>query len=301
MIAFDETEGAEDALALGAALSELLGAQPVAVTVIRFPAHLVAADREGDVLDVRTEPRLQTAADALAAFEPEVRGILDDSPARALGELLARERPALLVLGPTRRGPFGRALSGSTAARLIHAAPCPVAIAPPGYAKTVERRFMRIGVGMPGGSDARAVVELSTALARRSGGRMLLIHVLAPKGTGAPVGFAPMASDAYASAAADEHRRVLGECAGWVPDDVPFDRRGSQGFPPAVLADASKVLDLLVVGSRGLGSVKRALLGSVSARVIERASCPVLVAPRGCDRTAFASAGDDEVAAPALA
>ncbi|KAL8229271.1 hypothetical protein R6Q57_014171 [Mikania cordata] len=36
-------------------------------------------------------------------------------------------------------------------------------------------------------------------------------------------------------------------------------------------------LDAIVVGSRGLGSLKRVLLGSVSSHVVQNATCPVTV------------------------
>jgi nucleotide-binding universal stress UspA family protein len=35
--------------------------------------------------------------------------------------------------------------------------------------------------------------------------------------------------------------------------------------------------DLIVTGSRGLGGIRRALMGSVSESVVHHASCPVLV------------------------
>ena len=35
--------------------------------------------------------------------------------------------------------------------------------------------------------------------------------------------------------------------------------------------------DLIVMGSRGLGGVRRALMGSVSDSVVRHAHCPVLV------------------------
>ena len=36
-------------------------------------------------------------------------------------------------------------------------------------------------------------------------------------------------------------------------------------------------MDLVIMGSRGLGVVKGVLLGSVSQYVVEQAKCPVLV------------------------
>ncbi len=47
----------------------------------------------------------------------------------------------------------------------------------------------------------------------------------------------------------------------------------------AILADAaSQRADMIVVGSRGLGGIRSALLGSVSQKVLHDATCPVLVA-----------------------
>jgi nucleotide-binding universal stress UspA family protein len=46
-------------------------------------------------------------------------------------------------------------------------------------------------------------------------------------------------------------------------------------------AAAERDCDLIVVGTRGLGPIGRLLLGSVSRRVSERASCPVVIASEG--------------------
>jgi nucleotide-binding universal stress UspA family protein len=47
---------------------------------------------------------------------------------------------------------------------------------------------------------------------------------------------------------------------------------------PSILGEAAKQpSDLIVVGARGLGTVKRLLLGSVSESVLRHASCPVLI------------------------
>jgi nucleotide-binding universal stress UspA family protein len=40
---------------------------------------------------------------------------------------------------------------------------------------------------------------------------------------------------------------------------------------------SSNDIDLIIMGSRGLGIVKGVLLGSVSQYIVEQAKCPVLV------------------------
>jgi nucleotide-binding universal stress UspA family protein len=52
------------------------------------------------------------------------------------------------------------------------------------------------------------------------------------------------------------------------------------GDPAAELAQHSRGLDLLVVGARGGGFLRRALTGSVSSRLVATTSCPLLVVPR---------------------
>ena len=44
---------------------------------------------------------------------------------------------------------------------------------------------------------------------------------------------------------------------------------------------------LIVIGSRGLGGIKRAVIGSVSDSVVRRAPCPVLVVRRGQEHAAW--------------
>jgi nucleotide-binding universal stress UspA family protein len=62
----------------------------------------------------------------------------------------------------------------------------------------------------------------------------------------------------------------------------PVEVRAERGPAARVLIDAAAVLqaDLIVVGSRGRGQTTSALLGSVSAEIVDHAPCPVLVARR---------------------
>jgi nucleotide-binding universal stress UspA family protein len=52
-----------------------------------------------------------------------------------------------------------------------------------------------------------------------------------------------------------------------------------QGHPAQVLLDASKGAELLVVGTRGHGTLAGLLLGSVSQHCVHHAPCPVVVVP----------------------
>ena len=62
--------------------------------------------------------------------------------------------------------------------------------------------------------------------------------------------------------------------------DWSIDRRVVRGRTPNAIVEAATDLaaDLIVVGSRGHGPLASMLLGSVSAEVVERATCSVLVA-----------------------
>jgi nucleotide-binding universal stress UspA family protein len=68
------------------------------------------------------------------------------------------------------------------------------------------------------------------------------------------------------------------------------------GRPADVLTEVAREreADLLVVGNRGRGATRSALLGSVSAHLVDHAPCPVLVA-RGpsVDRILFATDGSE--------
>lgn len=62
------------------------------------------------------------------------------------------------------------------------------------------------------------------------------------------------------------------------------------GSPPETLCAAAHNARMLVVGSRGRGQVREAVLGSVAQFCVRRASCPVVVVPA---RLAETSAGAD--------
>jgi nucleotide-binding universal stress UspA family protein len=73
-------------------------------------------------------------------------------------------------------------------------------------------------------------------------------------------------------------RDELREAAAEAGDGAETEFR--EGPPAHELADATRELDLLVMGSRGYGPVRAVLLGATARIVVGEASCPVVVVPR---------------------
>jgi nucleotide-binding universal stress UspA family protein len=63
---------------------------------------------------------------------------------------------------------------------------------------------------------------------------------------------------------------------------LKVERRLEMGVPSKTILETSKKgkYDIIVVGRRGMGTVQRFLLGSVSDSVSQKAECSVLIVPR---------------------
>ena len=146
----------------------------------RAPTHTTtratSATRNGATVCARTRSRCSTSYGSTPTRgSASRRTIADTSPSRALHILAEIERASLVVIGSSHRGAVGRVFAGTTAERLLHGAPCPVA----GAAGTARgEEISRIAVGWDGSAEATAALDAAVAIARAVGAELRVVEVL---------------------------------------------------------------------------------------------------------------------------
>lgn len=228
-----------------------------------------------------------THAEVLSATAPSEEG-------EGLAELARSEDADLIVLGSTHRGPIGRVLPGATAERLLGEAPCPVAIAPRGFGHLDESDpgwrplsdggadgGMRvIGVGYDGSPAAQNALDVAAELAMVNDAA-LRVYTVATRVPNAGPSAEGQASD---PARAEAMREKLHSAVAGLPREARALPVFLWGIPASELIGAAENgVDLMILGSRRRGPVRRALNGSVSSAVIREARCPVLITPTGVE------------------
>ncbi|HXW59020.1 MAG TPA: universal stress protein [Solirubrobacteraceae bacterium] len=208
------------------------------------------------------------------------------APGRGLHEQAEDQEADLLVLGScSHRGVLGRVALGDDTRAAVDGASCAVAIAPHGYAQTAKP-FASIGVGYDGSEESQAAVEVAKLLAQASAARVHAMRVVSLPtylfmGVVPPVG--PTIEE-MTKEARDEMQE-LGV------DEVS----AHHGLAGEELAGLSSNVDLLIVGSRGYGPMRRLVLSSTSNYLQHHCRGPLLVLPRGT-RYAHVEAEDGKTA-----
>jgi nucleotide-binding universal stress UspA family protein len=130
----------------------------------------------------------------------------------------------------------------------------------------------RIVVGTDGSSQSAAALRWAANQASLTGSELELVTAWQyPVTYGFPV-LPDVDMEQNARAAQDESVNLSGVS---LPDGT--QRTLGKGHPAAVLLEAAKGAELLVVGSRGHGGFAGMLLGSVSEQVVAHSGCPVVV------------------------
>ena len=264
-------------VALGAALGRLTGAPlVVAATYLHDTVtNAVSGGRVEQDLRATATAALQEVAGEVDAERVVAGGF---SASRVLHDLAVERDAGLLVVGSSRRGRLGRLAPGTTAERLLHGTPCPVAVAPAGLAGDWAPRA--IGVGFIDVDEGRNALAAADALARASHATLEAVTAIEPLRTGRSAAVPPYdvgtGSDAARATAETALRGALASL-----DREPGEGRVVFGEPVDALVDLSDRVDLVVCGSRGYGPIESVLMGGVSHGLLRDAHCPVIVIPRG--------------------
>jgi nucleotide-binding universal stress UspA family protein len=134
----------------------------------------------------------------------------------------------------------------------------------------------RILVAIDGSEPAARGASLAADIAVRFGARLTLVYVvprllLPPDVYGLTVEEVEREQRAHADRVLHAALAALGGAG------VEVDTRVLSGPPAETLAAAAAEVDLVVAGSRGQGAVARALLGSVSDRLVHLCPKPILI------------------------
>jgi nucleotide-binding universal stress UspA family protein len=278
VVGVDGREGGRAALALAGGLQRALGSEVVAVTAYAHDHPLTRGSSPAYEAVVEEDAEDAVAHDVSAAgLNAKTLSIADSSPARALHHIAERERAGLIIVGSDHQGPVGRVLAGGVTNGTLHGAPCAVAVAPIALAGTAPA-LMTIGVGYDASPESERALHLAVGIADSAGAEVEIISILA-----SPIGPGEQPDALVADAA----RGIGGRARTWT----------AEGVPDVELARRSARLDLLVVGSRGYGPLRRLMLGSTTVQLVRSSSCPVIVLPRGANETeappyALATTGD---------
>jgi nucleotide-binding universal stress UspA family protein len=203
---------------------------------------------------------------------------------------LAEELGAgLIVMGSRGLGSVRRALMGSVSMSVVHHAHCSVLVVR-GSARREVAGYApgRVLLAYDGSKEASAAARVAAELSNATRSELHLLHVMANEPYPLPFEHASYeeaevweAWEAYLERDEDQARSfVEGQARSIEREGAKVDGAHlSFGRPAHEIVRLAEELDagLIVVGSKGRGGLKRALMGNVSDSVVRHAHCPVMV------------------------
>lgn len=271
LVGVDGKSYGRDAIALAAQLVGR-GGQLTLVNVRQgelSPFHaitpgLLAEDREAS-LQLLERERGEAGVDA------ELVSVVAPSPGAGLHRQAETQHADLLVVGSCSRGAFGRATLGDHTRAALNGAPCAVAIAARGYSAK-PTPFAKVGVAYNGSPESKHALAVAKEVAERTRANVIALEVVAIPTYAFTGVMAPPMGETIDLLLSDAKARM---------SELPgVEGRAAYGLAGEELAAFGEELDLLVVGSRGYGPVRRLVLGSTSDYLERHARCSLLVLPR---------------------
>jgi nucleotide-binding universal stress UspA family protein len=271
LVGVDGRPSGRDAIALGSRLAD----PNATVTFAHVHSGVLRPTRAVTPGRIREESdeshQLLERELAQAGVTADLVSVTAYSPGRGLHEQAEEIGADLIVVGSCRHGRLGRAILGDDTRSALNGAPCAVAVAAHGYADA-PRPFAAIGAGYDDSPESEAALEAAKQLGERSRAKVLAREVVAPP-TYSYAGLMVPGLGESIDLILEQENEHLHQLHG-------VDGRAVYGLAGEQLAAFGDEVDLLVVGSRGYGPLRRMLLGSTSSYLAAHAHCSLLVVPR---------------------
>jgi nucleotide-binding universal stress UspA family protein len=204
------------------------------------------------------------------------------TPATGVVGVAERHGADLIVAGTRGRTGWKRALLGSTAARLVRQAPCPVLTVHP-HDAGAPRPVRTILVPTDFSHDAALAAQAATRILGEAGPdrRLLLVHAyrVPEEATHLPATVL-LAAIREAEASAREQLEKL--AASLRRPGLTIEVMAEEGYAADVILERARVgrADLIAMGTHGRSGLGRLFIGSTAERVLPFAPCPVLTVHR---------------------
>jgi nucleotide-binding universal stress UspA family protein len=271
LVGVDGREGGRDAIALARLLAAPGG--KLTLALVRkdglFPPSAAdeALEADFDTPEYEEQQSVLGRERAQAAPDADTVGIVAHRVADGLQELVRRRRADLLVVGSCHRGRPERLLLGNDAQEALHDAPCPVAVAPLGFAHSPTPP-RRLGVGYDESPESELALTAARDLAARYRSAVHVLAVQEPDGASSGLGGLAW-GEAFEQELATRQQAVTA-----LPG---VQGEAVLGYPAEQLVALSGDVDLLVVGSHRRGRIDGLMHQSVSRHLASHAHCPLLV------------------------
>jgi nucleotide-binding universal stress UspA family protein len=299
------TDGSELALAAVTAGAAVVGAgdrpgdrivvaavveadDPTLVTGASGMAGGVMTPEQYDEHRTRLEDEARTATEEAAAAlgtDGVEAVVCQGDAARELCALAEELSATAIVMGSRGRGGIKRALLGSVSDHVVRNAPCTVVVT-----RSEPSTPQPTVVYATDGSELALAAVAAGAAVVRPVERTVVATVTEPNDIALVAGGSGLAGGVMSASDFEEHRRRLEENARTALAEAAaalgtegVEQVTREGDPARELCALAEELSAtaIVIGSRGRGGIKRALLGSVSDHVVRHAPCTVVITPPG--------------------
>jgi nucleotide-binding universal stress UspA family protein len=266
IVGVDGGPASRDAVAVARVLltadAHLVLANVHVLTPVRGASGAYGVAETGESLQLLEQER------AAAGVEAELLTVTASSAGRGLHYLAEAHDADLLCVGSNSRSFAGRVFIGDATRAALIGAPCAVAVAPLGYAHETGG-IKRVGVGYDGSPESEAALAFARELAARDGAALVAMTV---------VELPPYAG--FVPGRAEEEERLVKQSTEELAALAGVEGEVAVGLAGEELAAFGGRVDLLVVGSRGYGPIRRLMLGSTATHLAGNARCPLVVLPR---------------------